>query len=128
MINKDVIVKSSKIEGKGVFALRNFKKGEIVFKWHPKKTMSKKEIPNLSKNEQEYVCCTDRKCILEGIPERFVNHSCEPNAYINNLRYIALRDIKKGEEITEDYSKNTNGKIEFKCRCGSESCKNPSNS
>ena len=29
----DVAVKKSKIEGLGVFALRDFKKGEIVIKW-----------------------------------------------------------------------------------------------
>jgi len=34
---KSVVVKKSKISGKGVFASRDFKKGEIVLRWRPKK-------------------------------------------------------------------------------------------
>ncbi len=33
---KDIVVKKSKIIGKGVFAIRDFKKGEVVLKWNPK--------------------------------------------------------------------------------------------
>ena len=29
----DVIIKDSKIQGKGVFANKNFKKGKMVMKW-----------------------------------------------------------------------------------------------
>jgi len=40
-----------------------------------------------------------------------MNHSCDSNAYIkaiNNDRHIlALRNIKKGEEITFDYAINS---------------------
>ena len=32
----NVIVKKSKINKKGVFAVKDFKKGEIVLKWNPK--------------------------------------------------------------------------------------------
>ena len=35
---------------------------------------------------------------------RFINHSGKPNAvYYDTLEVCALRDIKKGEEITHDY-------------------------
>ncbi len=51
---KDIIIKKSKIEGLGVFANRNFKKGETVLKWHPKK-LSKKDIKKLSKKDKNYI-------------------------------------------------------------------------
>src|SRR3990167_8503134 len=36
------------------------------------------------------------------VPMAFMNHSETPNS----KEYLALRDIKKGEEITEDYEDN----------------------
>jgi len=38
----DVIVKKSKIHGLGVFASRNFKKGEIIIKWDTSHKLTKK--------------------------------------------------------------------------------------
>ncbi len=54
-------------------------------------------------------------------PERFVNHSCDANTSVKNKCDIASRDIKKGEEITSDYSNQ--GVELFKCCCGSKNCK-----
>ena len=44
---KTVIVKQSKIHGKGVFATKNFKKGEIVLKWDISNTIKKQDIIKL---------------------------------------------------------------------------------
>jgi len=41
MNTDEVMVKNSKIEGKGVFALRNFKKGEVILHWDASKTLLK---------------------------------------------------------------------------------------
>lgn len=49
---KDISIKKSKIHGKGVFAKRDFKKGEVVLKWHPKK-LTKKQVNELSDNEKD---------------------------------------------------------------------------
>jgi len=43
-MSKDVLVKRSKIEGKGVFAKRNFKKGEVVIKWNTDTILTKEEV------------------------------------------------------------------------------------
>ena len=56
-------------------------------------------------------------------PARFVNHSCDPNTFLHNFCGIAKRDIKKGEEITEDYSKENNPDFRLECKCGSKNCK-----
>ncbi len=49
---------------------------------------------------------------------RFVNHSYEPNSILTSMDFeIAIRDIKKGEEITNDYG--TLNLIEpFRCAKG----------
>ena len=66
----------------------------------------------------------DNEYYLMNSPERYVNHSCEPNCCtdLKNQCDIALKDIKKGEEITTDYGEDHfNDKI--KCNCGSKKCK-----
>lgn len=117
---KDIIVKKSKIIGKGVFANRNFSKGEVVLKWKPK-LIKKSDIKNLSKKDKTYVEKIGNKFYLMQSPERFVNHSCEPNTNVKNSCDVAIRNIKKGEEITSNYF---NKEAEsFKCKCGSKKCK-----
>jgi len=56
------------------------------------------------------------------VPEKYVNHSCNANTRVGNQCDIAIRDIKKGEEITSDYGKEGSF-ISFKCECGSKNCR-----
>lgn len=79
-------------------------------------------------------------------PTRFINHSCEPNLrifarvgdhadkHIHDLALFAIRDIKKGEELTFDYvdgqeeiegdAQNESMQGEMtKCLCGSKKCR-----
>jgi len=66
---------------------------------------------------------------------RFVNHSCKPNTAFMlegepdnmHLNLIAVRNIKKNEEITFDYANDTcgrhGGRVEsIACHCGAENC------
>ncbi|KAL1820242.1 hypothetical protein ACET3Z_015111 [Daucus carota] len=63
---------------------------------------------------------------------RFINHSCEPNCrtekwMVNGevcIGIFALRDIKKGEEVTFDYNYvRVFGAAAKKCVCGSSLCR-----
>lgn len=120
----DVIVKASKIKGKGVYANRDFKRGEVIIIWSPKKIVDRKEVPKLSKEDQNHTCYIGKKkYAVMGIPERFMNHSCNPNSYPKNQKDIALKDIKKGEEITTDYSLSSLDDWEVKCNCKSKNCR-----
>ena len=65
---------------------------------------------------------TNRTVIDAGVGgnvARFINHSCQPNCYIDikdGIIWIrAARTIRKGEELTYDY--NTDGEGLIKCRC-----------
>ena len=116
----DIEVKKSKIIGKGVFALRDFKKGEVVLKWNPK-SITKAEAENLPSAEKNYVLHRGRKFYIMQDPERFVNYSCESNTFTKDFSDIASRDIKKGEEITTTHDEEDINA--FECRCGSKKCK-----
>lgn len=74
----DIIVKKSKIQGKGVFANKDFKKGEIVLRWNPKK-ITKKESEKLSVKERHYLEYQNSQYLLMQPQERYVNHSCDSN-------------------------------------------------
>jgi hypothetical protein len=60
-------------------------------------------------------------------PERFINHRCDPNAYVRTIagdRYVvALTEIRPGEEVTYDYCVNGDGETEWFCSCGSPHCR-----
>ena len=117
---KEIIVKKSKINKKGVFAGRDFKKGEVVLKWHPK-VLVQSEAQKIADSQKNYLYKAGRnKYFLMQPPERFVNHSCEANTKTENDCDIAIRKIKQGEEITSSYGKG--GAVSFKCECGSKNC------
>ena len=60
---------------------------------------------------------------LMGYPEYFINHSCDPNVYVKKGTIIALKSIKKGEEVVLDYSMNDAEKWRMTCHCGSTNCR-----
>ena len=118
-----VIVKNSGIEGKGVFALRDFKKGEIVLRWNISYTLPKGKVEKMSNKQKKYISFLDDKYIIMQEPEKYVNHSCEPNTTAKNFCDVTIRDIKKGEEITADYTEELPPNTYMECNCGSKKCK-----
>jgi len=111
MKDDDVVIKKSSIHGKGIFADRDFKKGEIVLHWDTSQVLTVEEFENLSEDEKRYVTFCNNKYIKMHSPDGYMNSSCIANTQEKDFCDIALRNIKKGEEIT------TNGNIE-KCNCG----------
>lgn len=57
--------------------------------------------------------------------EWYMNHSCEGNVGFNdNGDFIAIRDIKRGEELTYDYGlAESNPNFKMGCKCGSVHCR-----
>lgn len=103
----EIIIGNGEIFGKGVYANRDFKKDEIVVQYHLKK-LSDDELKNLSEEEKYFVHTHSGVKYLYSIPERYVNHSPNPNT-IQDLKKqcdIAVQDIKKGEKITTDASRD----------------------
>lgn len=123
MKTDDVEVKDSEIQGLGVFATRDFKKGEVVLKWDLSNQISKEEYERLSNKEKIYVVFDEGKFFVMQEPYKFVNHSCKSNTRSKNFCDIAIKDIKKGEEITSNYNDDAppNG-VKVKCQCDCDNC------
>lgn len=55
----------------------------------------------------------------------YLNHRCEPNCGIRGqITFVAMRNIKRGEELTIDYAMTDNGGEPMTCHCGIPSCRN----
>ena len=139
---KNIVVKKSKLHGKGLFAKRDLKEGTKVIEYVGKKVTKKqsdkiatKQLKKAGENKklgQVYIFTLNKKYDVDGNYSynvaRLANHSCDPNCDTDIIKgkiYImALRDIKKGEEITYDYGFEFD-KDDYKdhvCKCGSKNC------
>lgn len=116
-----VEVRSSGALGRGVFALRDFKKGDIVIRGIVEKVIE---------NRGEHTFTIHGVHVVLAGPACLVNHSCDPNCmHVFNesgtFDFIARRDISAGEQITHDTSAYEYEVEHFsqKCLCGSENCR-----
>ena len=127
-MNKFVEVKNSMKHEKGLFALKDFKKGEIIYILDKGKVITSEEIKNLSEIDKGHMeKIGENQYEIIEFPGYYINHSCESNAgeKIEGAHRIgvALKDIRKGDEITIDYDKIEFFEPPFKCYCGSKKCR-----
>jgi len=103
----DITIGKGNLARKGVYAARNFKKDEVVIKYNLK-PLTKQEFENLPQSEKEFVHTHRGVIHLYSEPERYVNHSEKSNTYQDLINWcdVALRDIRKGEMITTDATKD----------------------
>jgi uncharacterized protein len=130
----DVAVRESGIHGRGVFAEKAFPKGAMVLEID-----DSDPVLDRGKLTSEQEIFIDVFVTVDGrekttwmkSPEKFINHSCEPNTHVRtNMRSgvrqtWALRDLREGDELTWDYALNIweewVGPIP--CHCGAERCR-----
>lgn len=119
----------SKIHGFGFFAIKPIHKGEVVAvkKGH---SLTREQIKKLGMRSHDYIQIDDNLYVGHNSKkefndtEVFINHSCNPNTgFKNNLSVIAIKDIKKGEEIVIDYAMFYDGDQNMRCNCGSSNCR-----
>ena len=117
-MDKDLLKKQSKIHGKGIFTNKKISKGEKFYIIPLDKIYKKPKIRCARIKENQYV--------YDNIILNFVNHSCSPNTkicFMGKTGFRALKNIKKGEEITLNYEKTELKKNKIKCKCNSDKCK-----
>jgi SET domain-containing protein len=135
MKESSIVRRKSKIEGQGVFAIANIRKGARIVEYRGER----KPFNLYSADSESYVNLfhVGRGLIIDptrgGNIARFINHSCAPNCESiddHGRIYIeAIRSIKKGEELTYDYHLDVGGRPtpadrkRYACRCGSENCR-----
>lgn len=124
-----VKVDRSRIEGLGVFAARAFERTETVLVIDTSRVVddARPLRPERVEREEHTTLLGDGSRVLLLPPERHLNHSCDPNAYLrtvdDELRVVARRPIDPGDEVTLDYLINTHGGSRWHCRCGAERCR-----
>jgi SET domain-containing protein len=130
----DVSVGESKIHGQGVFARKTFSKGDLVLEIDDSDPVLDRGA--LTPEQEIFIdvfIAADgtQKTTWMKSPERFINHSCEPNTYVQTdmtggvRRTLALKNIRAGDELTWDYALNIweewVGPVP--CNCGAERCR-----
>ena len=115
--------------GHGVFATRDIPKGTIT--WVRDALDRAFTRDQVSAMEPPYRAILDKYCFVGADANyilcwdiaRFVNHSCAPSCLAPGYDFeIAVRDIKSGEELTDDYG-SLNLETEFECHCGASECR-----
>ena len=121
-----IAVKETHTIRKGLLAIEDIKKGELVADWAGGKIYEAESCTKLPTKEiaDHAIQFEEHKWMYpEGIG-RYANHSCEPNCGIKgNFQIVAMRDIKKGEWCTFDYEMTEDSDWRMKCECGSYSCR-----
>ncbi|NUO39363.1 MAG: SET domain-containing protein-lysine N-methyltransferase [Gemmatimonadaceae bacterium] len=134
-------VRSSKIQGKGAFAIRNIRKGTRLIEYLGQRiswrTADKRYDDEKMSRHHTFLFTVDDKTVIDaavdGNDARFLNHSCDGNceAITDRKRIFieARRNIKAGDELLYDYQyERTDDHTEedekfYACRCGSPKCR-----
>jgi len=127
-----VAFREHSIAGRGVFAKRRFKPGEVIVPYAPKQRRLDVEDPEATlASESKLTLLSERWTVI--VPDTSVpggwlcNHSCNPNAAIysdGEGRIQCTRGIAPGEEITIFYgwvTQNEPGRDP--CLCGAARCR-----
>ncbi len=126
-------VKKSNIDKNGLYAAKNIKSGKVIIKYKGK-IITKKESdinPKYDNDKAIYLFNLNKRYDLDGDfkynTARLINHSCNPNCEVEGkglkLWIVAIRDIKKGEELSYDYGFGYDKDYkQFVCKCGSKHC------
>lgn len=132
---KPFVMKGNSIAGYGIYASRDIKAGEIIFKGEGRaQRIITKRFVEKNWNEEEklhfrryaYPVSEELFILWDDDPSEWApqNHCCDANTAFDGLNVTALRHIPKGQELTLDYADFLDENMEpFDCRCGTSSCR-----
>src|SRR5262245_27906572 len=120
----------SPIEGRGLFARRAIRKGEIVA-LKGGLILDRRALARVKgRIACSYIQIADGffiGAVTAAEVKRnklFINHSCSPNVGIlGQIIFVALRDVRAGEELTYDWAMEENSPEKTRCRCGAPNCR-----
>jgi SET domain-containing protein len=137
------VVRNSRIHGRGVFAVRQIRKGTRILEYTGERIGNREADRRYDdtkmKRHHTFLFTLDSKTVIDGAIDRgggdasFINHSCEPNceAVITGKKIFihALRSIYPGDELAYDYQYERTGKNDaelekfYLCKCGAPNCR-----
>jgi len=124
-------VRESKIHGRGLFAIADIAKNEIVAVkgGHivDRKSLREKITPLLGPVEIQIgddlfiAPVTEEERELSML---YSNHSCAPNLGVRGeITFVAMRDLRAGEELTHDWAMTDDDDYSVECNCGVPDCR-----
>ena len=110
---EQIILGESEISGRGVFAVRDFKAGEVV-ELCDVLIISKKDIKWIDKTElyDHYYAWSEGRAVLALGLGSMYNHSYNPNCKyrvklnLNKIEFKSLQAINNGQELLINYNRD----------------------
>lgn len=129
-MSKFVQIKASRVHAKGLYAKCAIAEDTPIIEYIGDKVTRKQAENSVSGSGCIYWFELNQRYLIDGDVDeniaKYINHACDPNCYIDIIKHriwvYALRDIKKGEELSYDYGFERTGWHERPCRCRSEPC------
>ena len=123
-------IRKSPINGKGCFATKLFARRKKIAEYTGERISDFEAMKRARGRRHLRICDVDGRFSLDGARggngTHYINHSCDPNAYMKTLHghvlFFARRDIKAGEEITIDYEQTLLPNSR-RCHCGAQNCR-----
>jgi len=123
-------VREDSLEGRGVIALQDITRDEIVA-IKAGHVVTADEIELITAEVGDFALQIDDGFYIsprsaDEVDDMtvFINHSCDPNiGFRGQVVYVAMREIKAGEELCHDYSMERSDNYALDCRCGSSRCR-----
>ena len=126
-------IKKSKIDKNGLYANCDIKKGTKIIEYKGKIISVRKsaEDPKFDNDKAIYLFNINKRFDLDGDfkfnTARLINHSCNPNCEVlgEGLKVwvYALKNIKRGDELSYDYGFSFDGDFRnYPCKCGAKNC------
>ena len=125
-------VKKSNIYGQGCFALTHLPARKKIKLYEGELIKGSRKIQARIRRQAETaikIITIDADTAIDGAvggnETAFINHSCDPNAFIRvvsgtKVGIFARRDIQPGEELTIDYRDPYHPEV---CHCGAANCR-----
>ena len=123
-------IRKSQINGQGCFAIIPFQRGRKIAEYVGERINDLEAQKRARRRRILRICDIDGRFSIDGSRggngTHYINHCCEPNAYMRTLYghvlFFALRDIRPGEEITIDYEQTLHPDSK-RCFCGAKTCR-----
>ena len=126
-------IKKSNIDNRGLYANLDIKKGTRIIEYKGK-IITKNQVEENEKFDNDkaiYLFNINKRYDLDGDFKynnaRLINHSCDPNCEVTGtglkIWVYAIRDIKRGEELSYDYGFSFDRDFKnYPCKCKSKNC------
>jgi SET domain-containing protein len=124
-------VRESKIHGRGLFATADIardeivavKGGHIISRAHLRENIAPRLGPVEIQIDENLFIAPVTGEEQEG-SMLYSNHSCDANIGVRGeITFVAMRDIRAGEELTHDWAMTDDDDYSIECKCGAPDCR-----